>query len=76
MDESAEYIVQHEHEPNAPSTEAMLRQMAELQKKSDEDISYSDVPELSDAELAEFRHRSPQFGRLRSDLTQELKKAS
>ena len=67
VDESAEYIVQHKHGPDAALTERMLTELAELEKKHDTEINYSDAPELSDAEPAEFHQRHRQSERSGSD---------
>ena len=70
--ESEEYIVQHVHEPNAPLTECMLQELRELKKKTDADISYTDIPELSDEELKEFKHTDSSSRFLGSKPTSEF----
>ena len=75
-DESADFIVQHKHEPNSPLTEAMLLDLAKLEQRHDSEINYADVPELSDAELGEFHHRRLQSGSSGDGVPLKLKKAS
>ena len=61
---------------DTPLNEEEKAQLRALTQKADAEINYSDVPELSDAELEKFRPRHLQPVRLESELRQKLKKAS
>ena len=42
-----------------PLTEEQKVRLAKLKQMSDEDIDYSDIPELTDEELSQFKRVNP-----------------
>ena len=76
IDEKVVFIVQRRHEPNAPLTKEMSEQLGWLAEKKDADINYSDIPELSDEQLAEFSNRHPSSRLFGGKLLAKVDKAS
>ena len=44
---------------NAPLTEEQKKRLEALKQMSDDDIDYSDIPELTDEQLSKFKRVNP-----------------